>query len=66
LGVCWLSSLSPPATWCFAIGWSAPLLRSFVAKAGRQTAMVENLVGLAVGMALLIYLLLALLDPDRF
>ncbi|MGZ5383764.1 MAG: K(+)-transporting ATPase subunit F [Acidimicrobiia bacterium] len=28
--------------------------------------MVENLVGLALGIALLAYLLVALLDPDRF
>jgi K+-transporting ATPase KdpF subunit len=31
----------------------------------RPTTMVENLVALALGVALLAYLLAALLDPDR-
>jgi K+-transporting ATPase KdpF subunit len=31
-----------------------------------RTAMVENLVALALGIALLAYLLVAMLDPDRF
>lgn len=51
--------------WFSVIEWSAPLRSVSAAKSGRRT-MVENLVGLVVGMGLLIYLLLALLDPDRF
>ncbi|MPZ51795.1 MAG: K(+)-transporting ATPase subunit F [Acidimicrobiia bacterium] len=31
-----------------------------------RSAMVENLVALVLGVALLVYLVVALLDPERF